>query len=238
MLDIFYLTYKDDFSQTNLDRIHELSDGENRITHVKDIDGIYAAHKHCASLSETDHFFVVDGDAYLMDSFNIGYVPGMKEIYDSIPAYMCTHVWRAKNPVNGLIYGYGGVKLFVKKSFDSNDNDVVDMTTTVAKRGYPYYPVDAVSNITCFNTSPYATWRSAFRECAKLASGMMEYGDRQKLDRWLTPLDDADFREDAISGARFGMAFGEQNKDNKDQMKKLNDWRWLEEFYKNVVEET
>ena len=34
-------------------------------------------------------------------------------------------------------------------------------------------PKVQVSNITAFNTDPFNTWRSAFRECTKLASAII-----------------------------------------------------------------
>ncbi len=33
----------------------------------------------------------------------------------------CLHVWRAKNPINDLIYGVGGVKLFPKKTCNGSE---------------------------------------------------------------------------------------------------------------------
>jgi hypothetical protein len=236
MLDVFYLTYNGDYSQKNFDRIVELSDGENRITNVADIDGIYAAHKRCAEMSMTENFFVIDGDAYLLDGFNIGYDPSnAKDVYPGVPATQCTHVWRARNPYTDKVYGYGGVKMFNVGAFDSDDDDVVDMTTTVAKRGFPYYAVKQVSNITQFNNSPFNAWKGAFRECAKLASGGMEWGDVEKLNEWKTRNYHADFYEQVHTGVLMGEKYGREHRDDREAMKKINDFEWLKLCFDSMV---
>jgi glycosyltransferase involved in cell wall biosynthesis len=241
MPDIFYLSYRDDFSEENYERIWELADRlyeRPRIELVSDIPGIYQAHNTCAKLSQTENFFVIDADAYLMPDFNLGYDPMkvVEDIYPGIPAAKCTHVWRAKNAATGMIYGYGGVKMFNVHAFEGND-DVVDMTTTVARRGFPYYAVQKVSNYTNFNTSPLKAWRGAFRECAKLASGDMEDDAESKIYPWLHPVENCKFRDYVIQGALTGSKFGTDNKHDRLAMKKINDWDWLEAFFTQVVQE-
>lgn len=239
MPDIFYLSYQDDFSEKNYERIWELTDtwdADVRIEIVSDIQGIYAAHSECAKRSQTENFFVVDADAWLVDSFDISYDPVTQpDVYPGKPAKICTHVWRAQNAATGKIYGYGGVKLFNVGAF-VGDDDVVDMTTTVAKRGYPYYAVQSVSNISKFNTTPLKAWRGAFRECAKLSSGTMDGESERNLEYWMHPLEDAEHRDYIIKGAETGMQFGKRNAGKKDQLKKVNDWNWLEAFFKQVIE--
>ena len=51
----------------------------------------------------TEMFWIVDGDAIIDDNFNFDYV---------FEDNRAVHVWRSKNPINDLVYGYGGVKLF------------------------------------------------------------------------------------------------------------------------------
>ena len=56
LLDIFYLTYHDDFSEENFERIKELAGFPKRVIHVADVDGIYNAHKECAMQAKTKKF--------------------------------------------------------------------------------------------------------------------------------------------------------------------------------------
>ena len=152
MLDIFYLTYKHDYSKENFERIKEIARPGQNVLHVADIEGIYNAHKECALQSSTSHFFVVDGDAWIDDEFDFAYVPSTTdEVYPETCSAQCTHVWRAINPATRRAYGYGGVKLFAREAFFDKawvhiKFPGVDVTSEVARRGFPYLPIDVVSN--------------------------------------------------------------------------------------------
>ena len=41
------------------------------------------------------------------------------------------HVWRSRNPINDLEYGYGGVKLFPRIATINVDVNKSDMTTSI-----------------------------------------------------------------------------------------------------------
>ena len=232
MLDIFYLTYDGDYSQKNMNRLMELSQKGQRVINVDGVKGIYNAHRECAMQAITDHFFVVDGDAYLKDDFDLSFIPSdEKEIYPETPESKCTLVWRAYNPVARITYGYGGVKLFHYSLFDKEDDGtLVDMSTTIARKGLPYYPVPEVSNDTVFNTSPFNSWKGAFRECAKLSSGSVDDSD-ERIVGWLNPDPDVEFSSYARIGARMGVSYGKSGKD----MTRVNDWEWLKTFFGEIV---
>jgi hypothetical protein len=92
-----------------------------------------------------------------------------------------------------------------------------------------------VSNTTAFNTDPFSTWRSAFRECAKLAAGTIKNQivdeSTERLDAWLTLGADRPFGNYAIAGARAGLAYGTENKLNTQLMKQINSRTWLKEQF-------
>ena len=56
------------------------------------------------------------------------------------------------------------------------DTSKPDMTTSISPK---FKLMQDVSNITAFNVDEFSTWRSAFRECCKLASAVI---DRQKQE--------------------------------------------------------
>lgn len=232
-LDVFYLTYDGDYSQRNMTRIMEKSAPKQRVTNVDGIEGIYNAHKMCSDMSITDHFFVIDGDAYLKDDFDLSFVPSdEKMIYKNVPESKCTLVWRAYNPVARITYGYGGVKLFHKSLFDDDIDGLVDMSTTIARKGLPYYPVPDVSNDTVFNTTPFNAWKGAFRECSKLASNQVSHMDQEeRLTSWLNPNPDVEFFSYARIGARMGNQYGKSGND----MTKVNDWHWLKTVFEELA---
>ena len=80
-----------------------------------------------------------------------------------------------------LVYGYGGVKLFPRKLTIDMDTTNADMTTSISQY---FIAMPEVANITAFNTDAFSTWRSAFRECAKLSSKAMrgKTMKKQKID--------------------------------------------------------
>lgn len=238
MLDIFYLTYKHDYSKENFERIKELACPGQNVLHVADIDGIYNAHKECARQSNTSHFFVVDGDAWINDEFDFSYVPSTTdEVYPETCSAQCTHVWRAINPATRRAYGYGGVKLFAREAFfDKAWVEVefpgVDVTSEVARRGFPYLPIQDISNETRFNSSPFNAWKGAFRECTKLASGVATEERRKKLKEWRNPDENASYRADIIQGTIMGENYGSVNIGQGDKLQKINNWNWLTSEFK------
>ena len=98
-----------------------------------------------------------------------------------------------------------------------------------------------MSNTTAFNTDSFSAWRSGFRECAKLASRTIA---RQKddetefrLDAWCSKGDDKPFGKAAIAGAIAGKNFGEEHKDNPEELAKINDFNWLKDEFKKLYQQ-
>ena len=235
MIDVFYLTYYNDYSQQNFDRIKSLCGNDQHVINIANIEGIYNAHSACAMASSTTNFYVVDGDAWIVDDFDLSYVPSAEVyVYPNVSQRQCTHVWRASNPATGELAGYGGVKLFNKNAFlVESDKTIVDVTTTVAKRGFPYYRIDTESNETRFDNTPFNAWKGAFRECAKLASGVATDDIQRRLLLWKNPLP-IRYQELVSLGAKMGEEYGNANRDNLKNLAKINDWEWLETQYEQL----
>jgi hypothetical protein len=219
--DIVMISYKEPTADDN----YRLLNGRFPCKRVEDVKGIHQAHIEAAKLATTDMFYIVDGDATVVDEFNFDY---QVECWNKD----AVHVFRSRNPINDLVYGYGGIKLFpTQKTIDMNV-DTADMTTSISNK---FKAVDQMSCITSFNSNEFATWKSAFRECCKLASKVI---DRQKddetnerLEIWCTKNNGAPFGEYAIKGARAGRQYGLANKGNTDAIKKINDFEWLKEQF-------
>jgi hypothetical protein len=223
-LDVIFISYNEPDAEKNWLRVLEKSPKAFRINGIK---GIVNAHKCAAELATTDMFYVVDGDAYLTDEWSFEYQPS---IFDRD----CVHVWRSRNPVNGLEYGYGGVKLLPKQLTLDVDPSCVDMTTSISNK---FKPMATISNITAFNTDEFNTFRSAFRECTKLSSNILKRQlareSSKRLDIWCTVGAESPFGEWAIKGAVAGREFGIKNIGNRDQLSLINNNDWLkEEFLK------
>jgi len=142
----------------------------------------------------------------------------------------------ANNPINDLIYGYGAVKLFPKKNLLATKEFKVDMTTSI---GAKFKPKFEISNTTQFNTDPFNAWRSAFRECTKLSSNIIDHNkqidDSYRLEVWCTRGENRRYGEYAILGAQQGRDFGTHYRNNTDALRKINDWNWLKEKFNEAL---
>ena len=174
-------------------------------------------------------FYVVDGDAYLTDDWSFEYQPS---IFDRD----CVHVWRSVNPVNGLMYGYGGVKLLPKQLTLDVDSNCVDMTTSISVR---FKPMTKISNITTFNTDEFNAFRSAFRECAKLSSNILKRKlareSAKRLHIWCTVGEDKPFGDWVIAGAQAGKKFGWSNRENSTVLQQINNDEFIKEYFNDIV---
>ena len=224
--DIVFISYQEPNADENFAKLKERFP---RVQRVHGVKGIHQAHIEAAKLCNTDMIWIVDGDAIIVDDFNFDYQVALwdKEI---------VHVWRSQNPINNMVYGYGGVKLFPRELTLNMDVSKPDMTTSISSK---FKAVKEVSNITAFNTDPFNTWKSAFRECTKLSSKVI---DRQKDDEtterltiWTTIGKDREFGEYAIAGALLGAAYGADNQGNIDALKKINDFDWLKEKFNGSI---
>ena len=219
MFDIIFISYNEPTAIENFSRLKERFP---LAKHVSGVMGIHQAHIAAAKRSFSPMFWVVDADAIVLDTFNFNYEV-TKEEHDIV------HVWRSRNPINGLEYGYGGVKLLPKKLTIDMDITSTDMTMNISTR---FKAMEEVSNITAFNTDPFSTWRSAFRECTKLASSSIERQNdtetQQRLDTWCTLNDTVPYGFYAYTGALAGRHYGQKNASNKEALSKINDFTWLE----------
>lgn len=218
MYDIFFISY----NEPNADQNYALLKQRFPLTQrVHGIKGIQLAHIRAATLSLTKMFWVVDGDAVIKDDFQFDYEVPDKDM-DAV------HVWRSSNPINELEYGYGGVKLLPKRLTMNMDPNRIDMTTSISNRFRAMYEV---SNSTDFNTDPFNTWKSAFRECVKLSSKVIDRQVDKETEKrlliWCTVGADQPFGEYAIAGALAGRVYGADNRGNSDALRMINNFEWL-----------
>ena len=225
MYEIFFISYHEANAEKNWNNLKSKFPTANRIDNVK---GIRQAHIAAAKKSWTKLFYVVDGDAEIADDFLFDYTP---DEYNK----ESVHVWHSLNPVNNLKYGYGGVKLLPKNAVLNMDFSKPDMTTSLSTN---LVVVPTISNITRFNTDPFNSWKSAFRECVKLSSKVIDrnYDDETefRLETWCTVGIENSFGEFVINGALSGKKYGESNLGNFPALSMINDFDWLETKFKET----
>ena len=221
-VDIVMLSYKEDLDLVE-DNIAKITNKGFAVEHVRGVKGIFEAHKEAANRVSSKMFWVVDADADVYADFNFDYIP---DVYDE----EVVHVWSSINPVNGLEYGYGGVKLFPTEMVREATSWGIDFTTGLSSR---FKAMQELSCTTRFNTDAFSTWRSAFRECVKLTLNEDEES-KVRLDAWLNTEGGADFAEEAQRGALEGNRFAKANKNSLEELSKINDYKWLEETYESI----
>lgn len=214
-LDVIFISYKELNAEENWQRVLEKAPWAKRVDGVK---GIFNAHKEAANIAETDMFYVVDGDAYLVDDWNFDFQPG---IFDRD----CAYVWESINPVNDLVYGYAGVKLFPKSVLDNTKKwKTLDMFLGLMPK---IKFADGVSCITKFNVDEFTTWRSAFREAVKLYI----VNQMHLLHTWTRQGEDRPFGSFAISGAIAGIEYASIHRHDLKNLRKINDYTWLRQQF-------
>lgn len=224
LFDIVYLSYDEFYADENY---HKIKLRFPRAKRVHGVKGIFEAHKEAAKLAETPMVYIVDADAEILPDFNFDYNPGLLDKGS-------VHIWHSRNPINDLEYGYGGVKMFPTSLLLSFNKDIVDFTTSVSKS---IKVIPEVSNITKFNVDPFSTWRSAFRECAKLSSRIIYNQDNndteERLRIWCSIGEDREFGDFAIMGAKEGRDFGLEFANQPEVLGLINNFEWLEKKFSN-----
>ena len=219
MYDIVFISYQEPSADANYAALKARFPMTKRVHGIK---GIHQAHIKAAKKCFTKMCWIVDADAIILNNFNFDYI---------VPEHQLdhVHVWRSQNPINDLVYGYGGVKLFPRNLTINMDLTKPDMTTSISPH---FIAVDKVANITAFNTDPFNTWKSAFRECSKLSSKIISRQNNeeteQRLDAWCTKGIERQYGDYAIAGANAGREFGISNRND---ISLINNFEWLHEQF-------
>jgi hypothetical protein len=224
--DIIFLSYKEPNADAGFQKLQDHLRTNNlniNLIWVRDVKGIFEAHKLASTRASSKMFWVIDADAELVEDFIFDYIP---DVYDQ----EVVHVWASKNPITQDEYGYGGVKLFPTDMVREATSWGLDFTTGLSSR---FKSMPQVSCITRFNTDAFSTWRSAFRECVKLTLND-DAESKQRLDTWLNTRGEEEFTAEAVSGALEGNTFAKANKNNLAELDKINDYKWLEEKWKSL----
>lgn len=225
MFDIVFISYNEPNADDNWKALVSRFPYARRIHGVV---GIHQAHKTAANLfGLTEKFWVVDGDTQIEESFT--FTPPHDLWEDAV------YVYRARNPVNNLMYGYGGIKLLPRIKTSMMDVNNTDMSTSISEN---FFIIEEIASVTCFNTDPFNTWKSAFRECVKLSSKIIDnqvnIETEERLNAWCTLGQDQPHGRWCIKGATAGKEYGKSNAGNIEAIKKINDFNWLNDYFNSI----
>jgi hypothetical protein len=211
-LDCIYLTYDEPQREEFWVRIR------NMIPWVKRVDGVQgsdAAHKAAASASTTERFVLIDGDNMPDESFFNLTLELPDEAWES-----AVFRWRARNHINGLRYGNGGIsswtRTFVNRMRTHEATDGTVETQVEFCFDPQYWAMHDCYSTTYPNGSAFHAWRAGFREGVKMClnkgarPSVSEFRERvhqRNLDHltiWHNIGRDVEHGIWAIAGARMG----------------------------------
>jgi hypothetical protein len=163
-LDCIYLTYDEPQREEFWVRIKNMIPWAVRVDGVKGSD---AAHKAAAAASTTERFVLIDGDNMPDESFFNLTLEFPDETWES-----AVFRWRARNHINGLMYGNGGLSSWTRTFVNSmRTHEATDGTaeTEVEFCFDPlYWAMHDRYSITYPNGSDFHAWRAGFREGVKM----------------------------------------------------------------------
>jgi hypothetical protein len=153
MFDVFFISFEERLAEQHWEIVRARSPYAKWIANVQ---GIRKAHYKAAQQSKTEYFWVVDADSELVDDFNFELKINRRQT--------ASYFFHSRNPVNGLEYGHGGIKLLHKFSVLKTPEDYFDFTTSITEINTV---IPIVASVNRFNETAFSTWRTAFRETVK-----------------------------------------------------------------------
>ena len=223
MYDIIFLSYREGNAEINWTALVQRAPWARR---VHGVTGIKQAHQTAASICNTRYFWVIDADNVIDDDFDFRFKwPRDDYVQDRVS------VWRARNSVNGLVYGYGGIKLLPCQAVLDLKGPVVDFTTSISQ--YFHLQPDVVST-TVIDASGFDAFRSGFRECVKLTTNIIARSkikeNTDRLNIWMRE-GEGEFAWACIRGASMGHEYAKACQGDQTALSKINDFDWLRERY-------
>lgn len=162
-LDCVYLTYDEPNKEQNWIKIQNMVPWAQRVDGVKGSD---AAHKAAAEASGTDRFILIDGDNIPEPTFF-----NLQLAIDDTNRD-CVFRWRARNDINGLMYGNGGMSSWTKEFiFNMKTHEATDGTAENDVEfcfHHNYWAMHDCYSTTYPNATPFQSWRAGFREGVKM----------------------------------------------------------------------
>lgn len=211
-LDCVYLSYDEPEKEEFWVKIKNIVPWAVRVDGVKGSD---AAHKAAAAASTTERFILIDGDNIPHPEFFNQTLEFKDNEWES-----AVYRWRAKNHINGLMYGNGGLSSWTRKfinEMQTHENTDGRTETEVEFCFDPlYWPMHDCFSTTFPNQSEFQAWRAGFREGVKMCLNqgrrpdITEFKDqvhRRNLDHltiWHNIGRDVENGIWAIAGSRMG----------------------------------
>ena len=163
-LDFVYISFKEPNKEENW------ADLKNKVPWAKRVDGVKgfdSAHKAAAETAETDFFISVDGDNILDEGFLLETLDWTKTNKKAV------HRWRARNNVNGLVYGNGGLVGWSKETclqMKTHENAETEENQIDFCWGVPHENLHNCYSTTMINSNAKQAFIAGYREGVKMST--------------------------------------------------------------------
>ena len=209
-LDFVYISYMEPNKEENW------ADLKNKVPWAKRVDGVKgfdSAHKAAAEMAETQFFISVDGDNIIDEKFLLETLDFTKTDPKAV------HRWRARNIINNLVYGNGGLVgwdrdtcLNMHTHENAKDERAkLDFCWTVKHENlHNCYSTSVI------NSTPFQAWIAGYREGVKMSLDQGKAfepvnfmrdvypANLRVLSTWMNVGADTDNGKFALLGARMG----------------------------------
>ena len=218
--DIVFISYDEPEADINWNMLQSKYARAKRVHGVEGMENALAA---AAELSSTAWYFAVFGKTELYPGFDFTFQPD----YLQHPKH---YIFYSENRVNKLVYGEMAIIMYNCRLILENQNKEFGLDYTLS---FPHEVVPIISTYGNFDTSPYHTWRTAFREVSKLYD-MQEKSPsietEYRINIWET-VAKGDYAEWALTGAKDGRDFYYKYKDDFAYRKNSFNWQWLRNYF-------
>lgn len=209
-LDFVFISYREPNADENYADLLNTVPWAKRVHGVKGFD---KAHKAAAERAETDFFISIDGDNRIDPVFLLQTLDWTK----TNPA--AVHRWRARNVINGLVYGNGGIVGWPRKTcleMKTHENAVDEQSKIDFCWTVPHENLHNVYSTTHINHTPEQAFIAGYREGVKMS---LDQGKKVRPEEfmqaiqpvnlrtlltWISVGADVDNGRWAMLGARYG----------------------------------
>lgn len=232
--DVVYISYDEPKCEENWADLLQKAPWALRVHGVKGFD---AAHKEAARLATTDRVITIDGDNIVDQKFFDAFID-IPEQFEK-----CALSWNARNEINGLVYGNGGVKLWPREW-------ILNMRTHEAAESdeykvdfcwdNTYLQLNTIYSTTYPNGSPFQAFRAGFREGCKMTldagakvdpvkmKNMVHDSNFKRLMVWACVGADVENGLEAVYGSRLGIYMTNIAKDF--DISQISDYDWFKKY--------
>jgi hypothetical protein len=222
-LDIVFLSNGESNADANWQHLQTIAAGcSNRCIRVDGVNGRGAAYKAAADASETAWFFSVFAKLEIDPAFDFAWQPDRMQQAKH-------YIFNSRNPVNGLEYGHQGLIAYNKKLVLATEA-IQGLDFTLSQ---PHGVEPVLSGVAHYNSDPWSTWRTAFREVVKLrhySETVPDVETKYRLDTWQKRAQ-GDHAEWSLRGAQDAVEYYNSVSGNYDSLLLTFEWAWLRDYF-------